>query len=189
MHRKNQQINLHSMNIKIHRARVHVSYASPEFHSQYRGRIIATLAAVCIEGWRHNHWPGEGPPPPLPDTYEGVVSAYFWGSGEEGDDGPWLEWDEIEVDLSPNFDAPVVIGAGGYALSVARVSDAPGEPAFVISSDLFGDDGDLPEALQNAADAIESLVLALASAGFPVHLPEFGDALGTCVEAVSENLG
>ena len=141
---------------------------------------LATLkhiADICREDWADtDHTAGK----PLPESDEDVIKGYF--PDDPDSDGGDMQHCRIEnsfdIDLSPPD--RVVIAGDGTSLTLTLPD--PGLPSGALSGTLIETPA-FSEA-RELVDALESFILRLACAGFPVHAPEFQQ----CVTETLEHL-
>lgn len=167
------------MKIKIWLAQVDAGYAYPTFAGSDLNLLKAEIAEVAAGDWktRPGGWPDDVVPS-LPGDVDEILSVYFrdYSHNDWCGDGPTIDWSSfvIEVSGAPCGD---VVQFGG--LSVVRRAESAGGGAETSGCLL-------PE-FPREGDGMESLIMALAAAGFPIHTPEFADAVQAAVDGVENN--
>lgn len=170
------------MKITIHEATCDVGYAAPRFRGLTEEAVLKPIADSCRADWKDgagSDWggwwakqgdkTGRNDPPAIPETDREVVELFFWGNPEF--ELPWIDWDSFELDIGAPLGEDVRVGPltlrrseGGAELHGTLIDDMPGH-----------------------SEALESLITALTAAGFPVHGPEFAEAVQSAVDACGNN--
>ena len=185
------------MKIRVHEIECYVGYARPIFRGIHLPEIEAEIAEVCRKDWANRNWAGyyelnmeRDDPPPVPATDSEVIDTYFFSSSEddEGDeDGTyWIYRTYYDLDLSPKAGELIDLTVDVTTFAVTR-DEAHQSRKQLIESGAHST-GDLMQDAGLVGDALESFVLQLTAAGFPVHVPEFKDCLKACCERVADEL-
>lgn len=171
------------MKITIYEATTIVANHQEVHRATSKNAIYTKLASNCIREWPRHAWEDDTPEIPK-GGHESIVDTFYYG----GDDTskPCILWDSFPVDLAmPDETAGQVSLCRGRlrvqrtegTLSKGRITGPSARTAGSLR-DLVSED---------ESDALESFILALAAAGFPIYHPEFDEALSTTIEAINNN--
>ena len=167
------------MKITIHEAECNVGYARPIFRSMNRDEVVKEIADGCREAWSENNWGDEDDPPPIPESDEEVIRVYFWAD-DEIEEGPWIAWSPFKIDIgAPAWECVDLTVDGDSHFMVMHDGDGGGSTFGRLMGDTDG---------EFAVDVIEGFILALTTAGFPVHLPEFKTTLANYLDVVANEM-
>lgn len=202
------------MKIRVHEIECYVGYARPIFRGIYLPKIEAEIADVCRKDWAGRDWDGYwdakekgltakqkeeleesegyGEPPPIPSTDAEVISTYFYDSNEDSiadDDDEsayWIFRNYYDLDLSPEPGVLIDLTVDATKFAVTR-DEAKQSRKQLVESGAHST-GDLMQDVGMVGDALESFILQLTAAGFPVHLPEFKACLKACCERIADEM-
>lgn len=142
-----------------------------------RKATLSHIAGICREDWADtDHTAGK----PLPESDEDVIKAYFPDDPDsDGDDIRYCLIEEsFDIDLAP----PDRVVIEGDVTSLTLTLPDPDLPAGALTGTLI--ETPASSEARKLVDALESFILRLACAGFPVHTPEFQQ----CVTETLEHL-
>lgn len=191
------------MKIKVHEIECYVGYARPIFRGIYLPKIEAEIADVCRKDWSGRDWagyyklePDREDPPPIPATDTEVIDTYFYDSNEDSiaddddDSAYWIFRNCYDLDLSPEPGVPIDLTVDTNPFTVTRdeAARSKGQAEKRLIEAGAHTTGTLMEESGLAGDALESFVMQLTAAGFPVHLPEFKTCLRDCCVRIADEM-
>lgn len=149
-------------------------------------RLYADLAKDCRKQWSNHDWgmDAEGHnenPMPIPPQTDKEVVEMFYHDDLGTPEGPCIHWAEAELDIGARYDEAIKIGPVWVQRTKGRFTPT------LYTGDGANIDGTLIGDMPDHSDALESLILALTAAGFPVHLPEFAEAVQAAVDGCANN--
>jgi hypothetical protein len=172
------------MKITLHQAIAATPYATPTFEGIDKAALIKEIAGVCRKDWESRTWPDEHVPF-APESDQEVLDVYFGVPDEEqleeyltGEPDYYLGWRQYEIDLAPPEWEDIDISVDAGLCMVRRLPEA----GATIGGSIFSGGG-------LANETLERFSLSLASAGFPIHLPEFRECLRDTCEALADGMG
>ena len=206
------------MKIRVHEIECYVGYARPIFRGIYLPKIEAEIADVCRKDWSGRDWDGYwetkekgltaeqkeeleesegyGETPPIPSMDAEVIATYFYDSNEDSiaddDDGSayWIFRNYYDLDLSPEPGVPIDLTVDTNPFTVTRdeAARSKGRAKKRLIEAGAHTTGTLMEESGLVGDALESFVMQLTAAGFPVHLPEFKTCLRDCCVRIADEM-
>lgn len=174
------------MQITLYEVTVQDGDAPMMFRGLDRDALLHDIAAHCLKHWQHpDTWEGDSVPS-LPATDKEILETYFdtvsWPEETtvalEDDAECYCDWQAYRLELAPPTDTPIDLSID-LPLSFAVMRSANGGARC---------QGTLLQGFSEISHALESLIVAQAAAGIPVHVKEFREALDTLASTLPEEL-
>lgn len=168
------------MKITVHEFRISSGDAYTTFHcaAHRRHLTVREIADACRQDWQEtDHTAGRQ----VPEDDAEVLRLYFKDKAEDDNKfatSYWIEESTYEIDLAPAGDVSLT-GDGG---TITVITDGDGGALLGSLVDGPAEDGEC----QAAIDTLESFILQLACAGFPVQAPEFQQCVTETLDRLAD---